>query len=227
MSAQGLVLTPSSAKTILDANLDTSNEQIEQLIEELADSNARRRQLEEQLAEAQGSIDQYKQLAEAARSCQAQSEARLSQYFEVHRNELALITNEVNSAKETIARMIEGPVDNDVSVTTITDSLSSGSAKSLTYYVELVFTLINWYKGAMESIKQELEQLQADNDALRLTNAELKRLNDVLEHPIRLSSSNPDTAAMEAKIVALDAKILTSTMSSSIAVRNSMIYRRR
>lgn len=123
--------------------------------------------------------------------------------------------------------MIEGPVDNDVSVTTITDSLSSGSAKSLTYYVELVFTLINWYKGAMESIKQELEQLQADNDALRLTNAELKRLNDVLEHPIRLSSSNPDTAAMEAKIVALDAKILTSTMSSSIAVRNSMIYRRR
>lgn len=197
---------PSSAKTILDANLDTSNEQIEQLIEELADSNARRRQLEEQLAEAQGSIDQYKQLAEAARSCQAQSEARLSQYFEVHRNELALITNEVNSAKETIARMIEGPVDNDVSLTTITDSLSSGSAKSLTYYVELVFTLINRYKGAMESIKQELEQLQADNDALRLTNAELKRLNDVLEHPIRLSSSNPDTAAMEAKIVALDAK---------------------
>ncbi|EFO62618.1 Protein 21.1, partial [Giardia lamblia P15] len=198
--------SPLSTKTILDANLNVSNEQIEQLIEELADSNAKRRQLEEQFAEAQASIDQYKQLTEVARSCQAQSEARLSQYFEVHRNELALITDEVNSAKEAIVRMIKGLVDKDVILTTTTDLSSSGSSKSLTYYVELVFTLINRYKEIIENIKQELEQLQADNDALRLTNTELKRLNDVLEHPIRLSSSNSDTSAMEARIITLGTK---------------------
>ena len=190
----------------LDDDLKASNEQIEQLIEELAESKARAHHLEGQLAEAQSSIEQYKQLAEAARECQAQSEARLSQYFEVHRNELALITNEVNSAKETIIRMIEQPVEQAAASSNPMELSSSGSSKSLTYYVELVFVTLNRYKEMIESVKQELEQLRADNDTLRQTNIDLKRLNDVLEQPIKLNCSTSDTAAMEAKILVIETK---------------------
>lgn len=196
----------SSTETASNDNLRASNEQIEQLIDELADSNSKVRKLEEQLTEAQASIDQYKQLAEAAKGCQAQSEARLSQYFEVHRNELALITDEVNSVKETVIRAMGESIETGIMASNDMESSSSGPSRSLTHYVELVLATIKRYKETAADMKQELEQLQADNDTLILANSELKRLNDVLEQPIRLTCSGPDTAAMEAKIVVTEAK---------------------
>lgn len=195
----------SSVETAFNDKLKTSNEQIEQLIEELSGRNSKVCQLEQQLAEAQTSVDQYKQLAEAARGCQVQSEARLSQYFEVHRNELALITDEVNSVKETIIRAIEEPSGTIFVPNNDVDS-SSPSSRSLTYYVELILAVIKRHKETSVSMKQELEQLQADNDALMLANAELKRLNDILEQPIKFSCSTSDTAVLEAKIVSLETK---------------------